>query len=105
MSSGEAISAAVIALEIEVLERDESRLKALIADRVRDLIHYDFNKLVNLLYRMDISEIKLRKLLDEYPESDAGVIISDLIIERQEQKIRSRKENSKPPNAGADELW
>ncbi len=100
-----ALLAAASALEIKIPNGSDEKVRQIIAEYVHELIHRDFNRLINLLYRMDISENKLRKLLEENPDSDAGIIISDLIIERQEQKIRSKQENKNPPVAGADELW
>jgi hypothetical protein len=40
---------------------------------------------------MDVSETKLKRLLQENPESDAGVIITELILERQQEKINFRR--------------
>ena len=67
------------------------QLKSSLAAYINSLINTDFNKLVSLLYRIDINEAKLRQLLDNNRESNAGAIITDLIIERQLQKIRSRE--------------
>lgn len=63
-----------------------------LAAYINVLIERDFEQLVNLLYRLDISENKLRSLLSF--AADAGVLIADLIIERQLQKIKSRKQFS-----------
>ena len=73
----------------DVVTLDE--LKSSLATYINSLINTDFNKLVSLLYRIDINEAKLRQLLDNNRESNAGAIITDLIIERQLQKIRSRE--------------
>ena len=58
---------------------------------INNLILHDFQKLVRLLYRIDINEEKLKYLLKENADRDAATIISDLIIERQKQKIKSRE--------------
>jgi len=81
------------AKELEIMGRTENtdQLREAIIERVRELIHSDFQKLVNILYRMDVSETKLKRMLEENPDSDAGVIITELIIERQAQKIAIRK--------------
>lgn len=63
----------------------------LLYDRINELIHNDFQKLVSILYTMDVDENKLKELLKKNPETDAGIIIGQLMIERQEQKIRSRQ--------------
>jgi hypothetical protein len=56
-----------------------------------DLIQNDFPKLVGLFYRIDISENKLRRILRENPNEDAGKMITSLVIERLLQKIKSRE--------------
>ncbi len=66
-----------------------------LADYVNLLILKDFEKLVALLYRIDVPEQKLKLLLLELANEDAGKIIASLIIERQLQKIKARKEFSK----------
>ena len=58
---------------------------------INDLIVHDFQKLVSMLYRIDINEEKLKHLLKENADRDAATIIADLIIERQLQKIKSRE--------------
>jgi hypothetical protein len=93
-------------LGIIINEKDHSFGKQLIIEKINELINTDFQKLVLILYRMDVSEIKLKQLLKENPGSDAGPIIADLMIERQEQKIRSRQQFNKPDeNIRDDEKW
>lgn len=69
----------------------EEKVKQLISERVNYLIQHDFAQLTQLLYRIDINETKLKKLLSEAEEKDAADIIAELIIERQIQKLESRK--------------
>lgn len=59
--------------------------------RINDLILKDFEKLVMILYHLDVDELKMKKLLMDFPGSDAGEIIGELIIERQLQKIKTRE--------------
>lgn len=66
-----------------------------LADKMNELIKNNFNYVVQLLYRIDISEVKLKQLLKSNPTEDAGKIISQLIIERQQQKMVSRNTYSK----------
>ena len=73
-----------------------------ISQNVNNLIVNDFQRLVSLLYRIDISESKLRQLLKEENHEDAGKIIADMIIERQLQKIKTRQQ-FKQPNKNIDE--
>lgn len=62
-----------------------------LASWVNDLIKNDFERLVSLLYRIDVNEQKLKSLLKQFPDEDAGNIIASLILERQEQKLKTRE--------------
>ena len=85
----------------ESISMDE--LKEKLSAHLNHLIQTDFEKLVGILYRMDINEPKLKLLLKENTDSNAGLIIADLMIERQEQKIKSRQQFSKRDNNINDE--
>jgi len=80
-------------------------LKQKLSARINHLINHDFEKLVSLLYRIDVNENKLRKLLEQKDGEDAARLITDLIIERQLQKIKSRKESKKNDEIPDDEKW
>lgn len=90
-----------------VLEKDRSSLsRELLAATINEWIQNDFQKLVTVLYRMDVSESKLKLLLKENPNSDAGLIIADLMIERQVQKIKSRQQfRQQDNNIDEEEKW
>jgi hypothetical protein len=62
-------------------------LRSSVVNYINGLIIGDFEKLVNILYRIDVSESKLKSLLKEANGKNASNIITDLIIERQLQKI------------------
>ena len=49
---------------------------------INDMIKEDFSKLVQLLYRIDVSEVKLKNILKEHPNEDAGKLIAQIVIER-----------------------
>jgi hypothetical protein len=81
-------------------------LKEKLSLHINYLIEHNFQKLVSLLYRIDISEPKLKKLLNDHPGTDAGNIIAELIIERQQQKIKSRQQFSRRDNdIDENEKW
>ena len=56
------------------------------------LILNDFQKLISILYKVDVDEKKLKRILKENAGTDAGEIIANLIIEREIQKIETRKQ-------------
>ena len=80
-------------------------LKELLSSHINFLIQSDFQKLVSILYRVDVNESKLKHLLKENQGFDAVNIITDLIIERELQKIRSRQEYRNDENISDDEKW
>ncbi len=83
-----------------------SELEIQLAEYVNRLILTDFEKLVSLLYRIDVPEQKLKSLLQEFATEDAGKIIASLIIERQLQKIKARKEFTKKDDQfDEEEKW
>ena len=59
---------------------------------INDLIQNDFQKLIAILYKVDVAENKLKSILRAEVKKDAGDIIADLIIEREKQKIQTRKQ-------------
>ena len=66
-------------------------LEGVLADRINTMITTDFNRLISLLYRVDVSETKLKQLLKENAGTDAGLLIARLMLERQWQKIETRR--------------
>jgi len=95
-----------VSKELEVTVKDHSLTKQALIEKINDLITTDFQKLVSILYRMDVSEPKLKQLLNENPGTNTALIITDLMIERQEQKIISRQQfRKKDENISDDERW
>ena len=95
-----------VSKELEVTVKNHSLTKQALVEKINDLITTDFQKLVSILYRMDVSETKLKQLLNENPGTNAALIITDLMIERQEQKIISRQQfRKKDENINDDEKW
>lgn len=83
-----------------------SDIRTVLSSHINELIKNDFDKLINYLYRIDVSEVKLKTLLTEHQQEDAGDIIAALIIERQEQKIRAREMfRTKNMDTDEEEKW
>ena len=61
--------------------------------QITQLIQFDFNGVMRLLYRIDISEQKVKKQMDIMPD-DTAKAICILIIKREIQKIILRKQYS-----------
>ncbi|CAN5319324.1 hypothetical protein BH09BAC2_BH09BAC2_06580 [soil metagenome] len=82
----------------------QNELQEKIAAFINDLITRDFQKLLFILYRLDISEQKLKNML-ETADQDAGSIISGLIVERELQKIETRKQYRSNIDLPDEEKW
>ena len=95
-----------VSKELEVIVKDCPITKQVLIEKINELINNDFQKLVSILYRIDVSEPKLKQLLNENPGTNAAIIIADLMIERQTEKIRSRQQfNKRDENISDDEKW
>jgi hypothetical protein len=89
----------------ESLQKLEDLSFEQLAAFINQLIDRDFSRLVQILYRLDVSEAKLKSILIENPTGDAGEMIAHLIVER----IRQREENKhlfpKDPNIPEEDKW
>ena len=81
------------------------QLKQHLINHINQLLKTDFAALVQLLYRMDIPEEKLRYYLQQNQGEMASDIIAALMIERQLQKIESRRLFTKKEDISDDEKW
>ena len=94
-------------LAIELSDKiSMEELRQQLATYVNQLIQLHFEQLISLLYRIDVSEAKIKSLLQNYPDENAGNIIAALIIERQLEKIKSRQQHSQSEsNFDQEEKW
>ena len=83
----------------------EEEFRKRLTSHINHLINHDFEKLVFYLYRIDVNENKMRHLLDQREGENAAELIANLIIERQLQKIESRKKFSGDGNVDENEKW
>jgi hypothetical protein len=72
---------------------------------INHLIAFDFNRLIQVLYRADVSENKIKKQLENNKDADAATIIANLLLERQLQKIKTKSAFPSKPPAANDESW
>jgi len=92
-------------MDLDVLQ--EADLRADLEIYINHLLLEDFNGLLQLLYRVDINEEKLKAELTERKGEDAAAIITELLIMRSREKEEARRNNTTPPAADipADEAW
>lgn len=72
---------------------------------INHLIINHFDELISLLYRLDISEKKLKELLQKNATENSAPLIATLIIERQKQKIKSREMFKNSYDISEEEKW
>lgn len=97
----------------ELLQQVNGRLtpaeKASIAKDIEEqinwLINNDFPRLVQMLYRLDVDENKLRSLLQQQETTDSATLITNLIIERQLKKAEVRNPTKNDTDMPGDERW
>ena len=67
-------------------------LRRVLIQRIEELITKDTEKLMWILYRIDVSEAKVRAALTTNSSLNYAEALADLIIERQIQKVKTRQE-------------
>jgi len=84
---------------------NKQQLTEVLAEGINYLIQTDFARLLNILYRIDISEQTLKETLEQQADKDAGLLIANMIVERQLQKQRMRAQFKPQQNIPDDDKW
>ena len=83
----------------------EQLSKTQLIDAINWLIIHDFEKLVFILYRIDVSEAKIKTLLNKENTNFAAPVIADAILERLAEKKASREKYKQDSPASEEEKW
>ena len=83
----------------------EQLSKTQLIDAINWLIIHDFEKLVFILYRIDVSEAKIKTLLNKENTNFAAPVIADAILERLAEKKASREKYKQDSPANEEEKW
>ena len=83
---------------------DETLVQQL-QNAINYLIVHDFEKLVHILYTVDVDEKRLKSLLQQQPQQDAAALITALLVERQLQKIAMRQRFNSSGTTNEEEAW
>lgn len=105
MNSNDGINEVLATIGPSLPEGDKDLLTDQLSVYINDLLINDFNQLVYILYRVDISENKLKQTLIENKEKEAGKLIAGMLIERQLEKMKSRKAHPFDREIPDDEKW
>lgn len=69
----------------------EQELIQLLADQIADMIEYNLEVLLSLMYRLDVNEQKVNAALSPGNEEPANVALAKLVFERQKQRAFTKK--------------
>jgi len=99
------ISGISSSLEVDLTSKASyDEIRSALSDRINNLIIHDLNKLVAILYRIDINEKLLRTKL-ETEGKDAGAVLAEMIIERQIQKFQTKQEFRSDDTISGEDKW
>ena len=98
---------------LQLLEENDVRFTTFsefrkhIIQRINEWINNDFEHWLDMLYRIDVHEDKVLKWKAAQKGENAAEVIDELNIERQKQKIETRKlfHMEKPADVDDSELW
>jgi len=77
-------------LSFEGIDNAFDRLEDYLTKQVNYFLDHDLNRLLNALYRIDISEEKVKQLLHQSNQGMIATNLSRAIIEREKQKVITR---------------
>ncbi len=98
------ISELSLSLEIDLpAKKSISELKGVLSDYIDYLINHDFDKLLRILYKVDVHEGLLKMNLQK--QKDSATVIAEMILERQMQKVKSRKQSNPDKDIPENEKW
>lgn len=79
----------------DLTQTDEvAAFKKQLSERVLHLLNHDFEKLRWILYRVDVSEKLARQAFDLLEAPLIAQKLSDLLMEREARKLKTRNRNS-----------
>lgn len=90
---------------LSLINNADKNIRPVLIEKINDLINNDLNQLYTVLYRLDISEKKLKHVLADQ-QANAAELIADLIIQRQIEKSEARQQfKQNHDNISEEERW
>jgi hypothetical protein len=100
------LSDKIVELSLSPKSENLDSLREKLIPLINQLINENFEALVQLLYRIDVNEKKIRIYLQEKSNEDSAKVLADLIIERQLQKVESRRKyKNQNREDSSEEKW
>lgn len=69
---------------------DLTLIKEFLIQRISELMSRDYERFLNSLYRIDVSESKVQKILHSKDKTTVTEKLADLIIERQMMRLKTQ---------------
>jgi len=92
-------------MEIDLHDkRSIDELRLALSGYINYLISHDMNKLMRILYKVDVSE-KILKTSLQTSDKEPGDIIAGLIVDRQLEKMETRQRFKSKDDVPEDEKW
>lgn len=66
-------------------------LRDLLGMRIRELLDKNLEKLVSIMYRIDLNQEKVDRIFENISKDEIAFQLAVLIIERQMEKVRTRR--------------
>ena len=91
--------------EMTVTATSFDQLVQRLGEIIYDLIVNDMNRLFFILYRVDVDDQKVLKIIRENTLQAAARLIAEALISRQLQKIQKHSESGSSDDIPEDEKW
>lgn len=87
--------------------KDQADAHRALSDMIAFLIDHNFEKLLWILYRIDVDEAQAKKLLAQHLPEEAPGLLATLILQREEKKQQAREQfrREKPEDVDDALLW
>ncbi|MCS7085059.1 MAG: hypothetical protein RMM53_02400 [Bacteroidia bacterium] len=77
-------------------DHEREAFEDLLARRIEDMLRNDFPTLIQALYRVDVPEVEVARAFQAETLAQTARLLARAVVERQLQKIASRKKYSVP---------
>jgi len=85
----------IISKDFDIAENlNEEQLYNILVNSFDYLVENDFSKLLQILYRADVDQYKLKELLENSDNQNSAEVIAEAYIARQKAKIETWKKYS-----------
>jgi len=84
----------IISLNFELQKADVLTIddvKRILGARIRELLDKNVERLVSIIYRIDLSQKKIDEIFKNESKDEIALQIADAVIERQLLKVQTRK--------------